>query len=74
PIMQADEVIGARGIIRDVTERVNTEREIAAQKDLLDGLLQNAPFAIVINDLDNKITVTNPAFRKIFGYSPDEVE
>lgn len=73
PIFKGSEVVGARGTIRDVTARVRAEREIAAQKDLLDGLLQNAPFAIVINDLSNKITVTNPAFEKIFGYTPDAV-
>ena len=73
PIMLGNKLVGVRGIIRDVTDRVKAEREIAAQKDLLDGLLQNAPFAIVINDLNNKITVTNPAFQKIFGYAPDEV-
>lgn len=73
PILEGDEVVGSRGTIRDVTDRVKAEREIAAQKDLLDGLLQNAPFAIVINDLNMKITVTNPAFEKIFGYSPAEV-
>ncbi|MEJ2510364.1 MAG: PAS domain S-box protein [Anaerolineales bacterium] len=73
PILRGDEVVGARGTIRDVTSRVKAEREIAEQKDLLDGLLQNAPFAIVINDLNNKITVTNPAFEKIFGYTNEEV-
>jgi len=73
PILDGDRIVGSRGTIRDITERVKTEREIAAQKDLLDGLLQNAPFAIVINDLENKITVTNPAFQKMFGYSSDEV-
>jgi PAS domain S-box-containing protein len=73
PIMKGTEVIGVRGTIRNVTDRVKAEREIAAQKDLLDGLLQNAPFAIVVNDLRNKITVTNPAFQKIFGYTQNEV-
>jgi PAS domain S-box-containing protein len=73
PIMRGDEIVGARGIIRDVTDRVMAKREIAAQKDFLDGILQNAPFAIVINDMENRITVTNPAFETIFGYSPEEV-
>lgn len=73
PIMEGDRVTGARGIIRDVTDRVNAEKEIAAQKELLDGLLQNAPFAIVIKGLDNRILAVNAAFEDLFGYPGAEV-
>ena len=73
PIMDGDEVIGSRGLIRDITARVNAEREIMEQKELLDGLLQQSPIAMVINDMEKKITVVNPAFEKMFGYSKAEV-
>ena len=73
PILDKDNVIGARGMIRNVTDRVMAEREMAAQKDFLDGLMKNAPFAIVVTDLDNQITLVNPAFEKLFGYMSDEV-
>lgn len=45
---------------------------IREQKDLLDGLLQHSPLAVVINDLEKRITVVNPAFEKMFGYSAEE--
>jgi len=47
--------------------------ETLKQKDLLDGLLQNAPLAIVINDMQNRITVVSPAFQELFGYTQDDV-
>ena len=73
PIIEGGEVIGSRGFIRDITARVKVEKEIQEQKDLLDGLLQQSPIAMVINDLDKKIKVVNPAFEKLFGYSQEEV-
>jgi sigma-B regulation protein RsbU (phosphoserine phosphatase) len=51
-------------------ERQNAE--ILEQKDLLDGLLQHSPLAVVINDLKHRIVIVNPAFRTLFGYSQDE--
>lgn len=72
PIINDGRVIGARGLIRDITARVKAEREILEQKDLLDSLLQQSPIAMVINDMDKKISVVNPAFEKIFGYSREE--
>lgn len=72
PIMDGDQVIGSRGLIRDITARVNAEREILKQKDLLDSLLQQSPIAMVINDMEKRITVVNPAFEKLFGYTAQE--
>jgi phosphoserine phosphatase RsbU/P len=72
PIMEGERVIGSRGLIRDVTARVNAEREILRQKDLLDSLLQQSLIAMVINDMEKRITVVNPAFEKLFGYSQEE--
>jgi len=73
PIMDGDKVIGSRGLIRDITARVNAEKEILRQKDLLDSLLQQSPIAMVINDMEKRITVVNPAFEKLFGYPQEQV-
>ena len=73
PILNGDEVIGSRGIIRDITSRIIAEKEILKQKDTLDSLLQQSPIAMVINDTSNKITMVNPAFEKLFGFAQKEV-
>jgi len=73
PIMDGDRVVGSRGLIRDITARVNAEKEILKQKDTLDSLLKQSPIAMVINDKMNQITMVNPAFEKLFGFSREEV-
>lgn len=73
PIMQGGRVIGSRGLIRDITTRYIAEKEILQQKDLLDNLLQQSPIAMVINDKMNRITMVNPAFEKLFGFTREEV-
>lgn len=72
PIMEGDQIVGTRGLIRDATARVNAEKEILKQKDTLDSLLQQSPIAMVISDRENKITLVNPAFEKLFGFSSAE--
>lgn len=39
---------------------------------MLDALIQTSPAAIVVTDLSHTITLTNPAFSRIFGYTPEE--
>ncbi|HKJ38525.1 MAG TPA: PAS domain S-box protein, partial [Anaerolineales bacterium] len=72
PIMDGDQVVGSRGLIRNITARVKAEREILEQKELLDSLLQQSPIAMVINNMEKRITMVNPAFERLFGYSKDE--
>jgi PAS domain S-box-containing protein len=73
PIIENGEVVGTRGLLRDITERLKTEREILEQKDLLDNLLQQSPLAMVINDKDEKVSRVNTAFESLFGYAQKEV-
>ena len=73
PIIEDDIVVGTRGLMRDITDRLKAEREILEQRDLLDSLLQQSPIAMVINDKEEKISTVNPAFENLFGYVQDEV-
>jgi PAS domain S-box-containing protein len=49
-----------------------TEQMLPEDANLLDALIQTSPAAIVVADLNHKITLTNPAFSRIFGYMPEE--
>jgi len=73
PILEGNKVVGARGLIRNITDRVNAEREISEQKDLLDSLLQQSPIAMAINDMEKRVSTVNPAFEELFGYSQEEI-
>jgi two-component system sensor histidine kinase/response regulator len=67
---------GAEGsifLVRDVTERVHFEQEITRQRQFFEALVFHLPVAIIILDLDNRVTSCNPALQRLFGYSLDEV-
>ena len=61
------------GTVVDITERKKAEIEAQQKRALLDGLVEAAPEAIVITDIQGKITRVNPEFSRIFGYKTDEV-
>jgi len=59
--------------IIDITDRVHTEAERVRQEQFFKTLVQSSPIAIVILDMDHNISICNPAFEKLFGYSLSEV-
>jgi PAS domain S-box-containing protein len=72
PIIRNGAVVGSRGTLRDISERVKAERKTAEQTDLLNSVMQQSPIAMAICDLDRKITRVNPAFEGLFGYPKHE--
>jgi PAS domain S-box-containing protein len=73
PIDIDEENRGLIYVIRDVTERKQSEAIIRQQKDYLQALVNNSPVAIVTLDQRLGIQSCNPAFETMFGYSPAEV-
>jgi PAS domain S-box-containing protein len=83
----AGKKIGFRGIARDVTEKFKTinaleEAEIRYKRVFEEGrrakrrtqnLLDFVPYPMVVFSLAGKATYVNPAFREVFGWSPEEV-
>ncbi len=47
--------------------------ELQQQKRYLESLLELSPVAIVVTDLEGKVTSWNPAAENLFGYAGDEV-
>ncbi len=64
---------GAIYIFRDIAQRKRDEAEIQRQKQYFEAIFQNSPVAIVTLDLSGGIVTLNPAFERLFGYSPGEV-
>lgn len=65
----ADRWIGNVDIIRDISQRQQTEIE----RERLMAAIQQISEMIIITDLDNNILYTNPAFEQVTGYSSEEV-
>ncbi len=68
-----DEVVRVVQLIKDVTERVQLERELRYQKEYLENLVSHAPIGIFTTDREGFICTANPAFAELMGAkSPDD--
>ncbi|MBN1108016.1 MAG: PAS domain S-box protein [Bacteroidales bacterium] len=64
--------IGYRGTVTDVSKHRIYEEQIVREKAFLEHLIDSTPEAIVITDLNGKISLINKEFTSLFGYTMDE--
>lgn len=62
-------LIGTKGVIRDITQRKKTEDELVEVNHKLQGILDNMDDAFFQIGLTGNITYTNAAAAKIYGYT-----
>jgi len=67
------EVIGAFGVIRDITDRVKAEREIKEAKQFLENIFKTSVDGILVTDNKGVITMVNDAAEKMLGYSKTDL-
>jgi len=73
PVLNAEgQVVGYRGIDRDITERKQAEAALKESTQKLALHVEQTPLAVVGWDLNFKVTEWNPAAEEMFGYSRDE--
>jgi PAS domain S-box-containing protein len=59
--------------VRDVTERVEAEKQMREKEDQYRGIFEATYDALFIMDLDGFLVEVNPAFCRMFGYPYEEV-
>jgi PAS domain S-box-containing protein len=57
----------------DVTRRRLAERRIQERTTYLNALVENTPVPLLALDPDQRVQIANPAFVRLFGYSPEEL-
>ncbi|RKX71382.1 hypothetical protein DRP53_01735 [candidate division WOR-3 bacterium] len=62
------------GIIEDITERIQAEKELALQRLYFQRLFEESPEAIVMLDNQDRVMLVNKAFQTIFQYTPEEAK
>ncbi|BBO66172.1 hypothetical protein DSCA_01020 [Desulfosarcina alkanivorans] len=62
-------IYGYQSVIRDVTEQRKAERRLYNQKGYAEQLIDIAPEAIVILDLEDRVIRVNEEFCRLFQYS-----
>ncbi len=73
PILRDATVIGAVVTFVDTTEKQDVREALAASEERFRSLLEFAPFAIVLQDLDARIQLVNSTYENFFGYPPDQL-
>ncbi|WP_158413113.1 PAS domain S-box protein [Halorhabdus tiamatea] len=67
----------ARGFVaiqRDISDRIQQERNLQAQKERYESLFDSIRDAILVANTDRQIVDCNPAFTELFGYEPDDIK
>jgi PAS domain S-box-containing protein len=73
PIVTADRVEGFQGMARDITDRVNAQAELRAERDFVSAILDTAPSLIMVLDVHGQIVRFNRACEALSGVSMSEV-
>ncbi len=58
----------------DITDRKRAEEQLAEQLGLLTAITDSAADAIFVTDLEERVTLINPAAERIFGWSQEELK
>ncbi len=58
---------------RNIQERLEAQEKLRAQKDLLDNILNTAPLAIFVKDLQDRYLVVNQQFAGNYGLTVDRL-
>jgi len=74
PIPGSDgRTVGIGAVVRDITERKRTEREIVTTNRTLQALIHASPLAIVILDGRLNVELWSPAAERMLGWTADDV-
>ena len=69
PIYKGKDVVGVRGVLRDITISKREEENIRE----LGSAVEQSIDGIAIGDLEPQLTYVNDAFARMHGYSPEEM-
>jgi PAS domain S-box-containing protein/putative nucleotidyltransferase with HDIG domain len=72
-IVKGDQIVGSRGVVRDVTERKQTEEKLKSSEKRLKILFDSAPYAYYLSDLKGNFLDGNIAAEKLLGYDKNEL-
>ena len=73
PIMTAGRLEGFQGMARDITDRVNAQADLRAERDFVSAILDTAPSLIMVLDAHGHVVRFNRACEELSGVSMSEV-
>ena len=73
PVLRDGSIVGIQGFARDVTERAQSEADLAASEARFRNFFERASVGMVIKSEDGRFLRVNQRFAEITGYSPEEL-
>jgi PAS domain S-box-containing protein len=73
PIITAGSIEGFQGMARDITDRVNAQAELRAERDFVSAILDTAPSLIMVLDAQGRVVRFNRACEELSGVSMSAV-
>jgi diguanylate cyclase (GGDEF)-like protein/PAS domain S-box-containing protein len=64
---------GIIGILKDLTQRLRAEEEIAQLRKFSDGTIQTMTEGLVLTDAEGRFSFVNPAAAAALGYRPEDM-
>jgi PAS domain S-box-containing protein len=74
PVVEDGEIVGARGVFQDITERKEREQELRELKERLDLAVEGADIGIWDWDMETDAVTFNEQWAAMLGFSLDEIE
>ena len=73
PIVSDGRIEGFQGMARDITDRVNAQSELRAERDFVSAILETAPSLVMVLDSEGGIVRFNRACEQLSGMSMNDV-
>ena len=73
PIYEGKNIIGVRGVVRDITKRKQAEERLRESEELLTSIFDTAKDSIFIKDSQLKYKKINPAMERLFNKSSEKI-
>jgi PAS domain S-box-containing protein len=67
------QTLGTSATIRDIGERLAAEQKLRDSEARFRGVFEHAPFGLCVSGLDGRFIQVNPAFRRMVGYTEQEL-
>lgn len=71
--IQAGERTLVLGVFRDISSRIDRERQLEQTTTRLNTLLDSAPLPVAVLDQSGRVQMWNQAAQEVFGYSPADI-
>jgi PAS domain S-box-containing protein len=69
----AGEVMGASCIVRDIRQRLRSQRRLRESEERFRGVFEHAPVGMCVSAFDGRLLQVNAAFCRMLGYSEQEL-